>query len=428
MAALDYRHLESTSLYDQLIVIAAFQRIDEDRISRRFGGVLRNRQEEDVSVYSLTIDASKELGDKDYWSVDYGFDIQHNSINSSAFDQNIQNGAITDQVLTRYASDANRLTNFGAYTYVRKKNEDESLIFHGGLRFSGSDYFLRYNRSDPVEWPVNFYEGIQGNNQSFTWSFGTSYKFHEDILLKSVVSTAFRSPNVDDLSKIRINGGEITFPNIELTPERSTNYELSVQSAGNSRLSWNLTGYYTRLHDAIIRQPFFGPSGQSTWISQGEELQIVGNKNVQNGEIYGLSANAIWTMSERFTSVGNISFTRGREIAQNSERIPLAHIPPTYGDFSLEYHLTDFTIKSAFRFNSAKPLEEFGGSADNPELATADGALAWSTINTYVQYDLTESWNISLALENILDKHYRPFASGVSAPGRNLIFSIQGKF
>jgi hemoglobin/transferrin/lactoferrin receptor protein len=93
----------------------------------------------------------------------------------------------------------------------------------------------------------------------------------------------------------------------------------------------------------------------------------------------------------------------------------------------LNYHQGPWKIKGNYRFNSAKLLSEYGGSADNPELATANGSLAWSTLNIYTSYAY-KNIEVSLALENIFDKHYRLFASGVSAPGRNLIFSLRGSF
>jgi hemoglobin/transferrin/lactoferrin receptor protein len=35
---------------------------------------------------------------------------------------------------------------------------------------------------------------------------------------------------------------------------------------------------------------------------------------------------------------------------------------------------------------------------------------------------------IQFAVENLTDKFYRVFASGLSAPGRNLVITLRGKF
>ena len=36
--------------------------------------------------------------------------------------------------------------------------------------------------------------------------------------------------------------------------------------------------------------------------------------------------------------------------------------------------------------------------------------------------------NINFAIENIMDTHYRPFSSGVSAAGRNFLMTFRTKF
>jgi len=53
---------------------------------------------------------------------------------------------------------------------------------------------------------------------------------------------------------------------------------------------------------------------------------------------------------------------------------------------------------------------------------------AWYTLNLKTAYQLNKHFNIQLAMENIFDVHYRTFASGISAPGRNFIIALRGNF
>lgn len=427
LVSLDLRHLQSTLLYDQLIVIGSFQHIDEDRISRLFGSALRNTQEEDVDVYGMTIDASKYFTKEHRWQLDYGLDMQHNDVLSQAYDENKDTGQVSENVLTRYASGGNQLTSYGAYLYVSGKNKKESINFNAGVRFTRTNFNLKYDPDDPVTWPSSFYEGISGNNQAITWSIGANWSLSESWQLRGMISTAFRSPNIDDLAKVRINGGEITFPNIDLQPEKSTNFEATIATRKNQILNFSLTGFYTRLTDAIVRRPFRSPDGGSFWTSQGESLMVVGNQNTQRGQIAGLSTTFDGHFSSPFSWMATINYTRGREIGNPNERIPLAHIPPIYGKISLIYKKNAWQFRSVFRYNFTKDILDYGGSEDNPELATIDGAPGWQTYNLYTTYNW-DKVDITLGLENILDKHYRLFSSGVSAPGRNLIISLRAKF
>ena len=56
------------------------------------------------------------------------------------------------------------------------------------------------------------------------------------------------------------------------------------------------------------------------------------------------------------------------------------------------------------------------------------GTPAWYTLNMSAMYRFSEEFTVQLALENILDSHYKTFASGLSAPGRNFILTLRAKF
>ena len=93
--------------------------------------------------------------------------------------------------------------------------------------------------------------------------------------------------------------------------------------------------------------------------------------------------------------------------------------------------ILEYFLSQLIGWAQEKPLSEYGprGSADNEDEAIPGvGTLAWTTYNFYSSYKLSESITFNFAVENILDVHYRPFSSGVSAPGRNFIFSLRGSF
>ena len=65
---------------------------------------------------------------------------------------------------------------------------------------------------------------------------------------------------------------------------------------------------------------------------------------------------------------------------------------------------------------------------DNFSKATPDGTPAWYTLNLSVSYRFNPTIQLQVQMENIMDLNYRPFASGISAPGRNLIVSFRANF
>jgi len=60
----------------------------------------------------------------------------------------------------------------------------------------------------------------------------------------------------------------------------------------------------------------------------------------------------------------------------------------------------------------------------------ADGnpyAPAWATFNFKSSFMVTKYVTMDAGVENILDKRYRPYSSGITAPGRNFIFALRVK-
>jgi hemoglobin/transferrin/lactoferrin receptor protein len=109
--------------------------------------------------------------------------------------------------------------------------------------------------------------------------------------------------------------------------------------------------------------------------------------------------------------------------------VPLAHIPPVFGQTRLIYRRDRFRGEFALLYNGWKHIEEYSPTGEDNEVeATIYGTPAWMTLNLRASYQLSELFQLNAALENILDEHYRPFASGVSAAGRNLVLALRATF
>jgi hemoglobin/transferrin/lactoferrin receptor protein len=74
-------------------------------------------------------------------------------------------------------------------------------------------------------------------------------------------------------------------------------------------------------------------------------------------------------------------------------------------------------------------LEDYSASGeDNLPQATVDGTPSWYTLNLRTAYQVNKILNVQVGMENIMDRYYRHFASGISASGRNLIVSLRANF
>jgi hemoglobin/transferrin/lactoferrin receptor protein len=85
-------------------------------------------------------------------------------------------------------------------------------------------------------------------------------------------------------------------------------------------------------------------------------------------------------------------------------------------------------------YNAAIPNEELPPSeADKPHLYATDAngdpyCPSWWTLNLKAGFQLTNVVNLQAGVENILDIRYRPYSSGMVAPGRNFIVAVRANF
>lgn len=428
-SSLSFKYTQPTKLYDKAIFILSHQKIEEDRITRRFGRTARESQEEDVNVWNATLDFHKG-NPSDKHKLYYGFDYNYNKVGSVAFSEDILNGEVSSDIFTRYPGEGSSMSALGVYAQYHLSDQSQMRHLNVGLRYTANMLDFRYSESDLITWPTQLTDGVTSNNDALIGSIGYVHNTTSGWQFNTLVSTAFRTPNIDDMAKIRVRIDEITFPNPDLTPERSLNGELTLaksfkDSRGKENAKLSLTYFATSISDAIIRQPFMQANGSPIFVDGIDTFNIVANINASQAFVQGISANLHLQPTNNINIKSSVNWTKG-QVSAPSER-PLSHIPPLYGKFEVAYEQEKWNLKYVSRYNASKPLELYGDSSDNPEFATPEGALAWHTLNLYGSYSLTKKLELSVGLENLLDTHYRQFASGVSAAGRNAIITLRGK-
>ena len=110
--------------------------------------------------------------------------------------------------------------------------------------------------------------------------------------------------------------------------------------------------------------------------------------------------------------------------------MPVRHVPPQFGTFHLIYKNKEFMLDGYIDYNSEIPFYKLAQSEiDKSYLYALDSngnpySPAWYTINLRSRYMISESITMVASLENITNKLYRPYSSGISAPGINFIFAI----
>jgi hemoglobin/transferrin/lactoferrin receptor protein len=400
--------------------VVFYQKMQESRVDRRFGNDRRRHQEEEVSSFGTKFDVQipTNLG-----RLQTGFEVYYDEVESNSFRQNIVTNEITPNP-TRYPDGGSNMLNLGYYASIIKNLEDWTIS--AGARISHVRLNANFDDTTFVKYP---FSEVKQNNTALTGSLNITRKFGR-LSLNTLFSSAFRAPNVDDVAKVRdTEAGEQIVANEDLEPEFAYNYELGGVYR-SSKFKAQISLYHTWLRGAIQRAPFIF-NGQDSIRVDGVLSKVLANQNIENSRIYGFFASVSYQLNSiplDFTL--STSYTRGKS---SIDSVNIAHIPPLYGKLEANYRMKKAKIfhKFSVDFNGEKPLSQYGDSStsDRIEFVVPNvGTPAWFTLNYRFDWQFHEQVRFQFGVDNILDTHYRSFASGISAPGRNLIFAVRGSF
>lgn len=416
-----------SSFYDHAGFIVAYQKIDQDRITRQRNNLFRNEQSEDVHVISMNVDLAKNAGRNE---IRYGLEITHNIVESTAFDKNESLG-IELPAVTRYADGGSTMSTAAVYfSHSIEFGLKKQFVLSDGIRFTMTT--LHSEWSDTTFYPFPFKENDQlsfapSGNLGLVYHPGRKFSTH--ILL----STGFRAPNVDDMSKVFETGNDkLIIPNPDLKPEMVFGGEWGMEIMLDENVRWSVVGFYSKMTNAIVIKDS-QLNGQDSVLYDGNMVQVQTAQNVNDAYIVGFSTGLYADFNEHFSLRSTVSATYGRyHDAESDTIIPLDHIPPAFGQTGLVYHWKGLEAEMFTRYNAWKHISDYNlAGEDNYTQSARDingnylGTPAWATLNFRATYQFSKNVGASFACENILDQNYRNFASGISAPGRNFIVALR---
>ena len=424
-------------------ITAAYQALEESRVQRKFNSLTRETQKEKVKV--LSINGDFELAKKEHSSIVYGFELVRNRIVSTAIakDLVLSGNKIASfnnfrPIATRYPSDGSQYNTAALYGNFRFDFSPKTTFSLGG-RFTTTHLKANWKETALIDANLN---KVNVKNNALTGSFSVSYRPQTPWRINLLFSSGFRSPNVDDLGKIRENKGMLLVPNTDLKPEYVYNIDGGITYIPTQKnMHFNLRFYHTSLRDYIGRMAYEVTADQTTLAPATVEFSndvvtTQANTNIGNGRIHGLSFEGGLKLLEGLDLNGHFTYTHA---ARNEMIGALPSILPFYGGAVLGYKKDAFNLNLNYTFNSQKKPEDYSsggedGLEETPLLATVDnqavfaGTPKWSIFTLRGNYQLNKSVLLNAAVENIFDLHYRTFASGISAPGRSLIFGTRVNF
>jgi hemoglobin/transferrin/lactoferrin receptor protein len=305
---------------------------------------------------------------------------------------------------------------------------NEKLTLQSGIRYNVVAMNAVF---EPTFYAFPF-EDVFIRRGALTGSAGLVYRPHATWIISSQFATGFRSPNIDDIGKIfDSNPGNVVVPNPQLLPEYTRNIDLSLAKVIAQRVKLDLTGFYSYLDRAIVRRDYVF-NGADSIMYNGTMSRVQALQNGAFARIAGIQAGVDVQLPYGFSLLSRFNFMEGIEELDNGDRAPLRHAAPWFGLTRLGYHRNKFRAEFYMQYNGSVrnlPPEEVGkeymyalNEAGEPWVP------AWHTYNIKCMYQVHSLISLSAGIENIADLSYRPYSSGISAPGRNFILAVRGTF
>lgn len=421
MSNLNVTHQSNSGFFDEIVLRLAHQFFEESRVSRNINSPNKAIRTEKVNAYSINIDFSKTLAlnNKIYYGVEY----VRNEINSTGINQNIVAGT-SQEGPSRYPQAT--WQSMGVFVNNHYLVTDKTSL-QAGLRYN--KYILKAD-FDTTFYPFPFTEA-NIDNGSLTGSAGIVFRPTDKWVISSNVATAFRSPNVDDLGKVfDSEPGSVVIPNPNLEAEYAYNVDLNVAKMFGKSVKVDVSTYYTLLDNALVRRDFT-LNGASEIVYDGELSQVQAIQNAAKANVYGIQSGVEVKLPTGFRFSTDLNFQKGEEELDNGDKSPSRHAAPFFGISRVGYANSKVDLELNFQFSDKVAFKDLAEEEKGKkELYALDRkgnpyAPSWYTINLKSMYKLSDNVTITAGIENITDQRYRPYGSGIAAPGKNFVLAVR---
>ncbi|OFX66921.1 MAG: hypothetical protein A2X12_01565 [Bacteroidetes bacterium GWE2_29_8] len=261
---------------------------------------------------------------------------------------------------------------------------------------------------------------LNKNYGSVSGSIGATYNFSETVLLRANFASAFRTPNLAELTSNGPHEAIYELGNNTLAPEKSYEWDISTH-LHKQYFTFDIAGFYNIVNDYI----FLSPTGYET--SQGLNIY---RYIQQNSELYGGEAGIHFHPQQLKWLHCETKYSTVIGVQNNGDYLPF--IPADKVSFELRAEkqkliffnnaYASFIINHAFKQNKPSP----------EETATNDYTLLNATLGASIA---TKNNNIliCIGINNLTDEKYIDHLSTLKEvnlhnPGRNFILSVTVPF
>jgi hemoglobin/transferrin/lactoferrin receptor protein len=387
-------------------VIGSHNRSVEGTISQKNNSFEQKKQLDEVNTVGLI--AEVQSNPKSNWHVQSGIEYYSDKVNSSAI---VLNTATNTETVQRGSyADGSTISNWAIFT--NHQVDWRKFQFSAGTRFNGVT----------VSVVDNVFGDQKINPNAWVSNAAVMYRINSRLRVIGAMNTGFRAPNVDDMSKFgTIEANVFEIPSSGLAPERSFSVETGFKYSG-SKLSWTLTAYQTKLTDLVDRVTT-SYNGSTTF----DGRTVYQKQNAGEALVRGVEADVEAMVAKLFTAFGNLTYTHGEN---ETKKEPMRRIPPLFGRVGLRYtHPSGCWIRTEWTMAGKQERLASGDKSDvRIKIRLIDDAMpAWDIVNVYAGYS-HKFVSVQFSAQNIFDKVYRVYASGIDGYGRCMTAAVSINF
>jgi outer membrane receptor protein involved in Fe transport len=391
------RHTRDDGLWGaSWTVDAGWQRIVDDRISRNYLADVRRREGNRSDLAGLTVSAN---GDTESGSWVAGVEYYYDRVDSTRIEEDVASG-IETPVASRFpdGSTMAQAALFGSY--MRRLNSRHALT--GGLRYSAISTRL------PA---VDVIDATDVDQDDISADLGWLFDFTDRTQVTANLGFGFRAPNVFDLGTLGERpGNRFNVPNPDLQSEHITQFDLGLRHYGD-RWEIDVVAFVLHYTDRIasVLTGEVTPTGRD----------VIQSRNVEAADIAGLELGGRLLLTDNLAADVVVNVIRGEQSDASGVKVAGDRIPPFNGRLGLRYQWRDDLLIEPYVIFADAQQRLSSRDIIDPRINPA-GTPGWLTANLRVSWTASETWHITLQLENILDKRYRVHGSGIDSPGQNL--------
>jgi hemoglobin/transferrin/lactoferrin receptor protein len=374
-------------------------------------------------VLTANVDLNKTINERS--ELFYGAEVVNNNVGSFASRQNI-NTKIVEPAPTRYPNNST-WNSLGAYLSY-KNNLSEKITLSSGLRYSYVTLKAPFDTTF-FKFPFQKAETKEG---AVTANLGFVFRPVENWQINTNLSTGFRVPNIDDIGKVfDSEPGNVVVPNPKLSSEYAYNIDLGIGRNIRKKFSFDVTIFFTYLDNAIVRRPFTF-NGQDSIIYEGRMSKVQSLQNVAHATVWGIQAGYEWFFAKNLSWQLRANLIDGKETDDTKdEEVQLRHAPPFYANTNIKYDNKKLAVEIYAIYNAEVSADNLAPSEQSKPFIYAKNAQgmpyspSWCTLNLKSSYQLNNNITINAGIENITNRRYRPYSSGIVAPGTNVVLSLR---